>query len=75
MKYVQVVVSLALFGWFGYALLTQQTPFGDGGSSKTRRVTGLIRDLVESVGPENAAYLCFLVGGVLAAYFLVMGEE
>lgn len=75
MKYVQAIVSLGLFGWFGYALLTGQVAYGDGGSAKTRRVTGMITDAINTVGVETTAYACFAVGILLAICFLLFGSE
>ena len=75
MKYVQAVFSLAVFGWFGYVLLTAGLTFEPGGSSKSRVLKQTISGAVETLGAENADYLCIAAGILLAAYFVVAGQE
>ena len=74
MKYIQALLSAALFGWLGYALLTDTLPGGEGGSSKTRGLKSLVDSATQNVGVQNTAYVCFGIGVMLALFFLFREE-
>ena len=74
MKYVQALVSVALFGWLGFALLTDSVPGGEGGSGKTRKLKSIMESATQNFGVENTAYLCFGIGVLLAILFLLREE-
>ena len=75
MRYIQAVLSLALFGWFCYMLLTNSLDLDPGGSSKTRLLKDTISGAVNALGTENAGYLCIATGILLAAYFVLTTSE
>ena len=69
MEIVRAIISLGLFGWLGWAVWTDNIPGGDGGSSKTRGLRGLVDSLTESFGVEASAFTLFGIGAALALYF------
>lgn len=71
MKYVQAAISIGLFGWFGFAVFTDSFPGGDGGSSKTQALKGLISAATEEFGVTQTSLGLVAVGVVLAAFFLM----
>lgn len=74
MHYVQAIVSLGLFGWFGYAVAFDALPDSDGGSSKTRGLKAVADTLTEQIGSAPAGALLAGFGVCLAAFFLSRGR-
>ncbi|NNE86492.1 MAG: hypothetical protein HKN27_00320 [Silicimonas sp.] len=74
MHYVQAVISLGLFGWFGYAVAFDAVPGGDGGSSKTRALQSVADTLTYQMGAAPAGAAIAGAGVLLAAYFLARGR-
>ena len=71
MKYVQAAISVGLFGWLGFAVFTYSFPGGDGGSSKTRALKGMISSATEGIGVTQTSLGLVAIGVVLAAFFLM----
>ena len=74
MHYVQAIISVGLFGWLGYVIAFNQLPVGEGGSSKTRALMGLVDNFTAVLGPGLTGALCLSVGVVLAFFFLKRGS-
>ena len=74
MHYVQAVISIGLFGWLGYAIMFNQLPSGDGGSSKTRALMGIVDNLTASLGQGMTGAICMSFGVLLAFFFLRRGS-
>lgn len=70
MHYVQAILSLGLFAWFGYAVAFDALPSGEGGSSKTRSLKLAADTLTEQVGVVPAGALLAGIGVCLAIFFL-----
>ena len=62
MKYVQSAIALGLFSWLGYAVYTDTLPIGDGGSGKTRALSGVISIVTEQFGVTQTSIGLGLVG-------------
>lgn len=75
MHYVQAIISVAFFGWLGYAIAFDQLPVGEGGSSKTRALMGLVDSVTAALGTGLTGALCLSVGIVLAFFFLKRGSD
>ncbi len=71
MKYVQSAIALGLFSWLGYAVYTDTLPIGDGGSGKTRALSGVISNVTEQFGVTQTSIGLGLVGLLLAVFFLL----
>ncbi len=71
MKYVQAAIVLGLFGWLSYAVFTDTLPGGDGGSSKTRALRGMVTSLTEKFGVLETSIGLAVIGILLAAFFLM----
>lgn len=70
MRYVQAVLALGLFGYFGYAVLADALPASDSGSSKTRALVGLIENATERFGTTETGLGLIAVGILLAMFFV-----
>jgi hypothetical protein len=75
MKYVQSIIAFGLFGWLGYAVYTDTLPSGDGGSSKTRALNGLISNVTDEFGVTQTSIGLVTIGFVLALFFLMRRER
>ena len=75
MKYVQAAIVLGLFGWLSYAVFTDTLPGGDGGSSKTRALRGMVTSATEKFGVFETSIGLAVVGILLAAFFLMRRNE
>lgn len=74
MHYVQAIIALGLFGWFGYAVAFDALPGEDGGSSKTRLLQTTADALTAQMGSMPAGAAIAGVGVLLAAFFLARGR-
>lgn len=74
MKYVQALISIGLFGWLGYAVLSGTFPGGDGGSSKTRALKGVVEMLTGKFGVTETG-LGLIAFGILLALFFLMRRQ
>ena len=71
MNYVRALLCLGLFGWLGWAVLTDGFPDGDGGSSKTRALHGMITTATDKYGTIETGFGLIMVGAFLAIFFLM----
>ena len=69
MNYVQAIIALGLFGWFGYAVAFDAIPGGDGGSSKTRSLKAVADVLTSEMGATGAGAAIAGFGILLAGFF------
>mgnify|MGYP001556651622 CR=1 FL=1 len=74
MHYVQSVIALGLFGWFGYAVAFDALPGSDGGSSKTRFLQTIADTLTAQMGAAPAGAVIAGAGVLLAAFFVARGR-
>lgn len=75
MRYIQAILSIGLFGWLGYGVLTGTLLGGDGGSRNTRALLGMIGDAEAAIGTTNTGLALFAVGILLAGFFLMKARS
>ena len=71
MNYVRAMLCLGLFGWLGWVVLTDAFPSGDGGSSKTRALKGMISTITDQFGTIQTGFGLIILGALLAIFFLM----
>ena len=71
MNYVRAILCMGLFGWLGWAVLADAFPSGEGGSSKTRALKGLVDTATDQFGTIQTGIGLMAFGAVLAIYFLM----
>lgn len=74
MKYVQAVIAMGLFGWLGYAVLTDSVPDGSSGSGKTRALKSMVTTATDKFGETETGIGLIAFGLILALLFLMRGR-
>ena len=72
MNIARAIISLGLFGWFGWAVWTGNVPGGDVGSSKTRALRSFVDGTTSQYGVETTAFVLFGIGAALALFFFML---
>ena len=70
MHRVRAILCLGLFGYFGYAVWTDQ--FAGGSSSKARAVGDVIGMVTERFGVEGTSIMLVSLGVILAFYCMIL---
>lgn len=75
MSHIRALLCLGLFGWLGYAVLTDSFPGSDGGSSKTRALKTFVDSATEQYGVLETATGLFTIGVALAFIMIMLGRR
>ena len=75
MRFTLASISLGLFTWLSYLVLTGRFPVEDGGSSKTRVLKTVVAELTDLLGPQETALVLLGLGAVLAFGIIAFGPQ